>query len=423
MTAGTTQAIGLNGVTAGYGGTPVLKNISLSIAEGEITAVLGPNGAGKSTLLRVIAGLLRPAGGEAGLYGRDLSGIPAHERARLLAVVPQELYTPMAFTVREIVEMGRAGSLPPWRAPSERDRCAVECAMAYTDVLELGDRPYNELSGGEKQRASVAMALAQEPKIILMDEPTSRLDMNHRLEVMRIVERLNAEKNVTFLITSHDLNLASDFCRRLVLLDRGRVAADGEPAVALREDLLKEVYHCAVRVIREKETGAFLVMPERRPAQGRRESGLRIHVVAGGGCGAELMRSLVLGGHSVSCGVLNQGDTDALAAAALGIETALEKPFSPISRQALECAMALAEKAGAVALCETPFGPGNLANLEILERALRLGKTVLINDRDIETRDHTGSGAAADAMREMLRRGALPWRNVHEAAAALEKPE
>ncbi|MBI2437625.1 MAG: ABC transporter ATP-binding protein [Lentisphaerae bacterium] len=252
-------------VTAGYNRSVVLRDVHCAVAEGEMVALLGPNGAGKSTLLRVLTGLLEPFAGRVQLFGQDVRRLKALDRSRLIAVVPQELKTPMAYTVEDLVFMGRAGRLPAWQAPTAADRRIVEQAMAYTDVRDLRDRPLDALSGGEKQRAVIAMALAQEPRVIVMDEPTTHLDLNHALEIMQIVERLNGEQGVTVLMTSHDLNQAAEFCRRLLLLDHGALIADGAPADVLHEDILSNVYHCAIRVRQDPDTGALLVRPERRP--------------------------------------------------------------------------------------------------------------------------------------------------------------
>ena len=413
-------ALDLVNVSAGYRpGATVLCDLTLAIAQGEMVAVLGPNGAGKSTLLRVLTGLVPAASGEVRLLGKDLRSLPATQRARLVAVVPQELDTPMPFTVVEMVAMGRTAALSRWSRLTKQDHAVIERAMVYTDVIDLRNRPFQELSGGEKQRTAVALALAQEPQIILMDEPTSHLDINHRLEVMQIVERLNAEQNLTALMTSHDLNLAAEFFRRLVVLDRGRLVADGKPAEVLREDLLREVYQCEMRVQADDYTGGVIVTPARRLAPRAHGGGLRLHLVAGGGCGEELMRRLSLAGCAISCGVLNQQDTDAQAAEALGCEVALEKPFSPISAEALARGKALARKTQALVVCEIPFGPGNLANLELAEQALADGMPVYFNVRNLSQRDFTPRREALPRAEALLTRGARPWQHAGELVGEL----
>jgi len=412
-------ALSCENLTVGYVRQPVLRDLTFQVAEGERVALLGPNGAGKSTLLRALTGLQPPWSGRVRLFGADVRRLPAAARARLLAVVPQELRAPAALTVEDLAFLGRTAPLAPWRAPDEADRRIVERALVYTDMNELRDRPLDALSGGERQRAVIAMALAQEPRVIVMDEPTTHLDLNHALEILQLVERLNREQRVTVLMTSHDLNLAAEFCHRLLLLDHGRLAADGARDVVLREDILREVYHCDIRVRRDPQSGSLLVLPARRLADPRTGRNRRVHVVAGGGCAGELLRRLSLAGFRVSCGVLNRQDTDARAAEALGLDVVLEKPFSPIGADALARAAALAAEAEAVLVCEVPFGPGNLVNLELAEQAVRRGARVLIHDRNLELRDYTPGRQALARIRRLLAGGARPWHQISQAMNAL----
>jgi iron complex transport system ATP-binding protein len=411
-------AIEFSSVSAGYHGTPVLTDIDLRIEQGELVGLLGPNGAGKTTFLRCITGLCRPLKGGVRLFGEELNRLPADERARRVAVVPQEVDTPVAFTVQEIVMIGRTASLSRWSRPARRDWKVVERAMVYTDIAELKHRPYGELSGGEKQRVIVAMALAQEPRVILMDEATSHLDINHRLELMQIVERLNAEGGVTVLMISHDLNLAAEFCRRLLLLHQGRVVADGAPRDVLREDLLRRVYRCDVRVGPNPTNGTVNVFPAPRLTAERSGTDVRVHVIGGGGTAEEVLRRLVLCRYTVTCGVTNQGDTDAEVAALLGVETAMEKPFSPISAGALEAARALMQPAQAVVVCGMPFGTGNAANLQLAEEALAAGKRVLIMD-GVQDRDYTPDRRATARAEALVRQGAVTWQHVADLIDAL----
>ncbi len=401
-------------VSAGYRQQPVLHDISLTIQAGQMVALLGPNGAGKSTLLRVLTGLQPLTGGEVQLFGRDLRQLRAPERARFVAVVPQEVTTPMAFTVAELVALGRSVPRGRWTALAVADRQAVEQALAYTDTLELCDRYYSELSGGEKQRAIIAMALAQEPQLLLLDEPTSHLDINHRLEVLQLLERLNRERGLTVVMTSHDLNLAAEFFPQLALLNHGRIAATGAPAEVLREELLEEVYHCKLAVRRDA-TGLLMILPTRT---GTAPTGKRVHVICGGGSGVEVLRRLCLAGWQVSCGALNQGDTDAQTALALGVTTALEKPFSPLSTGVLATAGQLAQAADVIVVCEVPFGSGNVKNLDLARQA---GKPVLLNSRQVAARDFTPQREVATLIRSLIERGATPWEHVSDLLVELEK--
>ncbi len=405
------NAIEIENLSAGYHGVPVIRELSLSVPEGQMASVLGPNGAGKTTLVRCVTGLCRPLAGSIRLFGLDATAINAPERSRLVAVVPQELETAVSFTVQEIVMIGRTASLSRWTSPSKQDRASVERAMAYTDVVDMRNRPFNELSGGEKQRTVVAMALAQEPRLILMDEATSHLDMNHRLEVMQIVERLNREQGMTVLMISHDLNLASEFCRRLVLMDRGRLAADGTPAQVLTEETLRRVYHCDVRVQQSQTTGSVIVVPAPRLQPGCSGRGIRVHVIAGGGTGEEILRRLCLCDYTVTCGVLNRGDSDADVAEALGIDAVLEKPFSPVGESAVQKAREMIKAADVVVVSGVPIGPGNLANLDLALAAAADRKKVFIMD-GISDRDYTTDRKAVAVVAQLKKQGAVLWRNI-----------
>ncbi len=262
-----TPAIEIENVSAGYPDRPVLHALTLAIGAGERVALLGPNGAGKSTLLQALTGRLVVTDGTVRLFGHDVRRLPASERARLVAVVPQQLEVPLAFTVGEMVMMGRTATLNRWQAPSAEDRRIVAEAMATTDVLALRDRIFQEMSGGERQRVVIALALAAEPRLILLDEPTSHLDMNHRLEVLELIARLNREHGVTVLMVAHDLSLAAEFFPRLLVMQDGRLAADGTPDAVLRPDVLEPIYRCRVSIHRDPESGSLRVFP-RRTGQG-----------------------------------------------------------------------------------------------------------------------------------------------------------
>ena len=413
-------AIQLRHVTACYREKPVLQDISLTIAAGEMIGILGPNGAGKSTLFAILSGLLTPTSGTAEVFGTPILRMAPEARAKAIAVVPQDLDIPVPYTVEEIVMMGRTASIGRFSNPSPQDRQSVERALVYTDVADIRHSPLNELSGGERQRAIVAMVLAQEPRIILMDEATSHLDINHRLEIMQLVERLNRDDGVTVLMISHDLQIAAEFSQRLILLDHGNLVADGTPSEVLTEDMLRRVYHCDVRVHQDPHGGGISILAAPRlPAPGTGK-GIHIHVIAGGGCGEPCLRRLALCGYTITCGVVNRGDQDNDVTGALGIETAAEKPFSPVSADALTEARTLSCKADALVLSPVPFGTGNLANLALLDEALSRGTPVFIAS-GIEGRDYTPGQEAIPRVQALLDRGAKSYRDVADLLAMLPK--
>lgn len=227
---------------ATYGGADVLRHLDLSLQAGEMVGLLGPNGSGKSTLLRVLSGLLPATSGTVRLSERDLHDYNARQRARLIALVPQYATIPFAFSVADVVAMGRNPYLGLLESPGPKDFAAIQTALERTDCLHLRERLVTELSGGELQRVIIARALAQEPRIMLLDEPTAHLDLNHQLDIASMLRQLNREQGLTVLWVSHDLNLAAEFCERLVMLQAGQVVVEGRPDEVITPQWLAQVY-------------------------------------------------------------------------------------------------------------------------------------------------------------------------------------
>lgn len=250
----------------GYGETRVLEGISLEVAAGEMVALLGPNGSGKSTLLNLLGGVLGGRGGrltgELRLDGSSLAQLPPRDRARRIALVPQTVPIPFAFTVREWVSLGRTPYLSPFGGEREADRAAVEQALEAAQVAALADRLIGEVSGGERQRAALALALAQEPSVLLLDEATAHLDLQHQLSLLQLVRRLNREQGLTVLAAIHDPNLAALWFDRLLLLHERRIVADGTPDAVLRSELLEQVFHTRVQVLRHPTADVPLIALE-----------------------------------------------------------------------------------------------------------------------------------------------------------------
>jgi ABC-type cobalamin/Fe3+-siderophores transport system ATPase subunit len=244
-----------------YGRPLILAGLDLSIETGTITGVLGPNGSGKTTLVRLASAALRPTAGRVVLFGDDLATLPSRERARRVAVVPQETHPVFEFTVEEIVRMGRAPHLGLLGLEGPRDRKLAREAMQRCEVIELAARSYRALSGGERQRVMLARALTQEARLLLLDEPTAFLDLKHRLAVYALLGRLHRENGLTVVVVSHDINLAARHCQRLVLLRGGVIAIDGAPAEVLRPDPIRAVYEVEVEVRTDPSSGRPFVIP------------------------------------------------------------------------------------------------------------------------------------------------------------------
>jgi iron complex transport system ATP-binding protein len=242
-----TAAIQIENLSFGYGERLVLDGISLAIEKGEMIGVLGPNGSGKTTLLKILSSVLSGRG-KVELNGKDIRNYGRRELSRLFAVVPQESQINFPFTVAEIVLMGRASHHSPIGLEGERDLEAARKSLEATETASLADRYLHELSGGEKQRVMIARALAQEPEILLLDEPAAFLDLKHQVRVFDLLRRLNRERGLTIVAALHDLNLAALFFPRLAMLSGGKIFRDGPAREVLSEKNIEEVYGVQVRV-------------------------------------------------------------------------------------------------------------------------------------------------------------------------------
>jgi iron complex transport system ATP-binding protein len=236
----------LHGIAASYPGRPtaqpVLRGIDLRLDPGEMLALIGPNGAGKSTLLRLAGGVLRPSAGSASLLGRDLQSMRPRDVARLVAVVPQEGPIPVGLVVREMVGLGRTPYARLLLGPTAHDREMVDWALHAAGAEQLAERFVDELSGGERQRVILARALAQEPRLLLLDEPTANLDLHHQVAMLELVRGLTRNRGLTVLAAVHDLQLAALYCDRVALMHAGRIVSQGQPEAVLTEPLLLEAF-------------------------------------------------------------------------------------------------------------------------------------------------------------------------------------
>ena len=248
-------------VTVRYGARTALHSVDLGVGPGEILGVIGPNGSGKSTLIRVLSGVRPPDRGAVLFEGRGLESVSRREKGRTIALVPQETHVSFPLVVRELVLLGRSPHTGSFGWERGRDHEVARQAMERTDVASLADRPLDELSGGERQRVVLARALAQEPRILLLDEPTTYLDLRHTVMLLDLVRELCREQGLAVVLVLHDLNLAGMYCDRLALLDQGRVHARGAPEEVLRWDDLCQVYGTNLYVAPNDITGQIVVLP------------------------------------------------------------------------------------------------------------------------------------------------------------------
>ena len=243
-----TPIIAVRNLSGGYDRIPVIRDISFSIPQGNIIGIIGPNGSGKSTLLRLMSRVLPPQRGTVLLEGRDIHGFPLKEFCKEVAFVGQETATEFSFSSREIVAMGRFPYLRRLQSETRDDKDAIDEAMCLTDVLTLADRPTNTLSAGERQRVLLARALAQKANLLLLDEPTSHLDIGHQAHILDLLRTLNRRDRLTIIMVIHDLNLASEYCDHLILLHEGRIFQEGTPEDILTYQNLEAVYKTVVVV-------------------------------------------------------------------------------------------------------------------------------------------------------------------------------
>jgi len=404
-------------IRAGYSSKDVLNGISVHVESGEFVGLVGPNGCGKSTLLRAISRTLELRAGRADLDGKDVWSLTPLELARNVAFVPQQEPAHFDFIVRDVVMMGRYPHQTGRRGgTTDEDYAIVRQALADADVSDLEMRPVTQLSGGEHRRVLVARALAQTTPLMLLDEPTAHLDVTHQAELLTLIQRRVKETGLGAMAALHELNHAAEHCDRLVLLREGVVIDHGSPERVLTSENLRAAYGARARVGRNPVSGRpmILALSSLRDEEASQASPGQVHVICGGGTGFHILHSLLRAGYGITAGVLNESDTDYETAIALGVETATESPFSPISAGARNRAAAMIIAADTVLVTDVPFGSGNLPNLELAIEAQQTGKqVVLIDHGDSETRDYTG-GIATRLMADLLQHGAQRCDTIEE---------
>ncbi|MFD6529256.1 ABC transporter ATP-binding protein [Streptomyces sp. NPDC060184] len=255
------HSLGARGLRLGYGSRDIVKGLDLDIPPGGVTMIVGPNACGKSTLLRSLARLLAPTAGTVLLDGKDIRSMPTKAVAGILGILPQTPVAPEGITVADLVGRGRyprQGWLRSWTA---EDDAAVAEALVATDVLELAERPVDELSGGQRQRVWIAMAIAQHTDVLLLDEPTTYLDISHQLDVLDLLTDINRERGVTMVAVLHDLNLACRYADHLVAMKDGRIVAEGRPTEIVTGELVTEVFGMRCSVVPDPASGTPMIVP------------------------------------------------------------------------------------------------------------------------------------------------------------------
>ncbi|MDH5663468.1 MAG: ABC transporter ATP-binding protein, partial [Candidatus Bathyarchaeota archaeon] len=385
----------ISGIDCYYGSIKALDNVTFSSREGEFAGILGPNGSGKTTLLKAISRTLTPRVGTVFLDDINIYDMKIREVAKNVAVVPQEAVATFDFTALDVVLMGRNPYIDRFRMESREDLAVAKRVMELTNTWDLADRPVNELSGGEKQLVIIARALTQEPKVLLLDEPTTHLDISHQISIMDILRGVCKEKKLVVLAVFHDFNLATRYCDSAMLLNNGSIFSIGPIDTVLTGENIKKVFRVDMIVKRHPITESLYVVPlSISRSKITQSKDIIVHMICGHGTGAPLMKLLLEHGYGVTTGVHSTLDTDYDAACTLGIPVVSEAPFSPITEENHKANLAMIDEASAIVVSNVPFGFGNLKNLEAAKVALERGKmTVIVEETPIQQRDFTDGKA------------------------------
>ncbi|RLM53228.1 ATP-binding cassette domain-containing protein [Halobellus sp. Atlit-31R] len=417
----------------GFGDATVLDGLDAAVDRGHFVGLVGPNGAGKTTLLRTLNGTLTPDSGRVTVAGEAISDLSSKAASRLVATVPQDTTVAFEFDARDLVEMGRNPHRSRFGGWTEADADAVERALEQTDAKRFAERAVTTLSGGERQQVLLARSLAQETPLLLLDEPTASLDINHQVRTLELVRDLVA-RGKTAIAAIHDLNLAAHYCDELLLLSDGRVAAHGPPESVLTESALEAAFDANAVVSQHPVTGSVYVtaLPEGDRLGGSERgtdtgaadgaadaygdsSGGHVHVVGGGGTAARHLYVLDAAGFDVSVGALNEGDTDTETARSLALDVVTVDPFAGVDPETRTVVEGQMDTADCVVVADVEVGTGNLPNLRAATAADRI---VLVEDRPFPERNYAGPEAEEVYTQLRERARVVDSADVHRAVVA-----
>lgn len=351
----------------GYEKKVVVGPVDLCGIKGQLTCLLGPNGAGKSTILRTLTGLLAPVNGAVQIKGEDIGSINKSDLAKKLAVVLTEQVSLGLLTVFEIASMGRYPHTNFMGKLTEKDKKIVEEALCSVNALHLRNRYYSQLSDGEKQKIMIARAIVQQPELIVLDEPTSHLDVKHKVEVIRILHKLCMEKGITVILSLHDIDLAIKGCETILLVQNGKISAQGTPEEIIKAGTIQKLYDIEGAQYNEL-LGSLEFSSPQNP---------EIFVTGGNGTGTGVYRAISRAGYGMYCGVLHSNDIDIHIGKALSCNIIEEESFNKISDENFELAKKKIESVDYVIDTGFPVGDTNRRNADLVMEAVKMGKTVL----------------------------------------------
>ncbi len=409
------DGLAYSAATVGYD-SPVVVDASLAVRPGEVVGLIGPNGSGKTTLVRAVTRSATVFAGDISVGGVSARSMSRRELARAVGVCPQESSAEFAFSARRYVEMGRHAHVSRFGDVGRADVAAVERAMDMTDTSRLSDERVDTLSGGDVQRLTLAQALAAEPRVLLLDEPTSHLDLNHRLQVLDVVGRCAAD-GAAALVVFHDLDLAARYADRIAVTAEGGLSVAGSPEDVLTAQTVADVFGVRAVIGTDPVTGAVTVVPVVREGSSATPVGVSAVVVSGSGSGAGVMRRLVLAGFDVATGALAAGDTDRDVAVALDVPVVGLAPFGEMSEADETTVRDVACRADVAVVCSTPVAAANLGNLRAVADAGR--PTVLVGEMT-EEHDFTG-GEALALWGRLLSGGAIVCEDATQVTARVRE--
>ena len=351
----------------GYQNQPLIQNIEIELKKGEILTLIGPNGAGKSTILKSIARQLELLGGSVLLEDKNLQSLSGRELAKKMAVVFTKRPHTELMTCEDVVATGRYPYTGRFGVLSAKDHEAVQEAMEAVHVLEFKDRDFARISDGQRQRVMLARAICQEPEILILDEPTSYLDVRHKLEFLSILQKLCRERELTVILSLHELELAEKISDRILCVNGRAVDRIGTPEEVMTDGYITELYGIRMGSYDEGSSDMELAAPEGTP---------QVFVIAGAGSGRKIYRRLQRAGIPFVTGILYENDLDYPVAKALAAEVIAEHPFEPVAQEKIQAAKKQLEKCNRVICCRENFGSLETYQRELLEYAEQLGKRI-----------------------------------------------
>lgn len=389
-------------LAVGYGDKKVVENINIEALKGQFICLLGPNGSGKSTILRSLCGFLAPVGGKIFLKTRDISQIKTNTLAETMAVVLTDRLSPGLMTGFDIAALGRYPHTGFFGKLSQEDIEKTWEALHLVNAQDIAHRFFNELSDGQKQKLLLARALVQEPEVIILDEPTTHLDVRHRMEVMNILNTLTKEKGITVILSLHEIDLALKSCDIAILIKNNKILDYGPPEDIIQEDTMTNLFD-----IRSAHYNEFLGTVELT-----NDFPPSTFVVAGGGTGTRIFRALTKKGYGVATGILHENDVDYYIAKTIGTPLVSEMPFRDIREHTVKVAQKQIEQLERVVDTAFPIGSLNKQNIDLILYAVSIGKPVYSLRSRQECEDVCGEQAANvqtfENMNEMLQSFSSP---------------